>query len=431
MASMESSGPVLPGTVPAYDLRVTIQDAEPPIWRRLQVPESLTVAEFHLAVQAAYGWEDCHLYAVRCLDRQGQPRVIVGPDREAEDLDAEPPSGVVLSELLDASKPRTAAMEYEYDFGDGWIHDVELLGPAQLAAGTIACVDGVGRGPVEDSGGPRGYREFVQILQDKSHAEYDDASHYLFVMTGEFAPYFDAAAFDPDVANRKLRLLSLRLWPQPLTDEERDAVLLPVRWLLEQASPDGLELTKEGYLKPALVKRAMDELGWSDPIMGKGNREINALPVLALRQHLMDWKLLRSSRGKLILSPRGRRGLQRPGDLWDYVADEIGRPKHDAVKLATRLYIEWHLSGIAPPSNRRVEVIRNALVATGFVTRSGHPIPESWAAEINQTVRTTLRCLNLLTPGRPRGQRAFGERKLLTDGGLKFLLEVERILAAD
>ncbi|MDP9984621.1 hypothetical protein J2W14_004048 [Pseudarthrobacter oxydans] len=100
-----------------------------------------------------------------------------------------------------------------------------------------------------------------------------------------------------------------------------------------------MDLTKDGYLKPAMVQRATDELGWSDPIMGKGNREINARPVLVLRQHLMDWKLLRRSGGKLVLTPQG---LQRPGDLRDYMVEEIARPKHDAVKLTTRLYAEWH-----------------------------------------------------------------------------------------
>lgn len=339
------SVPSLPASVPAYDLRVSFQDTEPEIWRRLLVPESLTVAEFHLAVQAAFGWEDRHLFAVRCVDLHGRPRVIVGPDGEAEDLDAEQASAVVLSELLDASKPGSAAFEYGY----------------------------------------------------------------LHAMTGEFAFYFDAAAFDLDAANRKLRLLSLRQWPQALTDEERDGVLRPVRWLLEQASPDGVDLTKDGYLKPA-------------------NREINARPVLVLRQHLMDWKLLRRSGGKLVLTPRGRRGLQRPGDLWDYMVEEIARPKHDAVKLTTRLYAEWHLSGIAPPFNWRVEVIRDALVATGFVTRSGHPIPEQWAAEINQTVRASLGCLNLMTPAGSLQERARGKRALLSDGGQKFLLEVQGLL---
>ena len=48
-------------TVPASDLRVSIQDTEPEIWRRLSVPETITVPDLHRVLQAAVGWEDRHL----------------------------------------------------------------------------------------------------------------------------------------------------------------------------------------------------------------------------------------------------------------------------------------------------------------------------------------------------------------------------------
>lgn len=134
----------LSGTVPAFDLRISITDTEPLIWRRVQVPATLMIAEFHLAVQAAFGWENTHLYAIRCVDRAGKARSIIGPDEATEELDAEAASGVVLSELLDAQKPGTA-LEYEYDFGDSWTHHVELLGAVELPAGELACVDGARR----------------------------------------------------------------------------------------------------------------------------------------------------------------------------------------------------------------------------------------------------------------------------------------------
>ncbi len=56
MATMQPAG-----TVPAFDLRISIEDTEPLIWRRLKVPVTLTVAEFHLVIQAAFGWENRHL----------------------------------------------------------------------------------------------------------------------------------------------------------------------------------------------------------------------------------------------------------------------------------------------------------------------------------------------------------------------------------
>ncbi|MFC9336178.1 plasmid pRiA4b ORF-3 family protein [Arthrobacter sp. NPDC057009] len=409
--------------VPAFDLRVSIQGTDPEIWRRLQLPADLTVPQFHLAVQAAFGWEDRHLYGIRYADRKGKPAVLAGPDYETEEAEAAAVSRVVLSDLLDAKQPGRSRIEYEYDFGDCWTHEVELLGAVDLAAGELVCLEGASRGPVEDSGGAAGYIRLVQILADGNHAEYADADSWVFQLTGLSGRQFDASAFDVHNVNRKLRNLSLQWWPQPLTDEDRDAVLRPVRWLLEQASPDGVELTKDGYLKPALVRRALEELGWSDLVVGKANREAHAVPVMELREHVIKWRLLRKLKGRLVLTPAGRRALERPADLWDLVIDKIGRPEHDAVYLVTRLYAFWHLTGIAPPWNRKVEAIRAALEAAGFVTRSGHAIPEAWASDINQTVRRALGCLQLMEP-RETGWR----QRLLTDGGVKFFLEVSQVL---
>ena len=409
--------------VPAFDLRVSIQGTDPEIWRRLQLPADLTVPQFHLAVQAAFGWEDRHLYGIRYVDLKGKPAVLAGPDFETEEAEAAAVSGVVLSDLLDAKQPGRSRIEYEYDFGDCWTHEVELLGAVDLAAGELVCMEGASRGPVEDSGGAAGYTRLVQILADRNHAEYADADSWVFQLTGQIGPQFDASAFDVHNVNRKLRNLSLQWWPQPLTDEDRDAVLRPVRWLLEQASPDGVELTKDGYLKPAMVLRALEELGWSNLVVGKANREAHAVPVMELREHVIKWRLLRKLKGRLVLTPAGRRALERPADLWDLVIDKIGRPEHDAVYLVTRLYAFWHLTGIAPPWNRKVEAIRAALEAAGFVTRSGHAIPEAWASDINQTVRRALGCLHLMEARETRWRQ-----RLLTDGGVKFFLEVSQVL---
>jgi len=406
------------GTVPGLDLRISIEDSEPLIWRRLHLPETLSIDRFHLAVQAAFGWENRHLYGVRGTDRAGRERRIVGVDDEAEDLQAEPASTVVLSELLNPQKPGTS-FDYDYDFGDSWTHRVELVGAAELQPGEMLCVEGARRGAIEDSGGPHGYRQLLEAVQDPSHPDHREATSWAYDMTGLYGHRFDPSAFDLHAANRKLRTLSLQWWPQPLGDPERDGVLRPVRWLLQEASGDGVELTKDGYLKPALVKRAMEELGWADATVGKGNRETNARQVAELRQHLMDWKLLSKRKDRLVLSPRGRRGLERPEELWDYVVDQIARPQHPGVYLVTLLRAHWHLTGIEPPYAFQAENIGEDLRMAGMVTRSGDPIPEEWAADINRTVRWTLECLHLTEPARD-----FMAPPLLTDGGVKFFLDV-------
>ena len=51
-------------------LKVTLRGTRPPVWRRLLIPSTMTLAELHQAIQAAMGWEDCHLHAFDIAGRQ-------------------------------------------------------------------------------------------------------------------------------------------------------------------------------------------------------------------------------------------------------------------------------------------------------------------------------------------------------------------------
>jgi hypothetical protein len=154
---------------------------------------------------------------------------------------------------------------------------------------------------------------------------------------------------------------------------------------------------------------------------GKGNREINAPDVLNLRQRLLDWKLLRKRNGRLLLGPMGKLGLAEPDVLWDHMVDVMGDPKHDAVKLMTRLSAHWLVQGSAPSYSLRHEVVIAALEASGFVNRSGEPIPEEWVWDLDRKVRESMDCLQLTDAG-PRFRLRKEEP---TDGGLKFLLQLQ------
>jgi hypothetical protein len=244
-------------TVPGFDLRITIQGTEPEIWRRLKLPETVTVPEFHRVVQAAFGWENRHLYGIRCTDLRGEGRVIVGPDEAAEDIGAEPASGVVLFELLDAQRTGPANFEYEYDFGDAWTHTVEVMGPAELPAGTLRGTDGANRGPVEDSGGPHGYRRVIEVLADPGAPGIQ--GHCRLVQVGH-------RRGPGDLHSYRVR----RQCPQRPAGRARPAALAGAAHgrrdrrrrpsgplVLSQVPADGLPLTQDGYLKPAFVKESL------------------------------------------------------------------------------------------------------------------------------------------------------------------------------
>lgn len=45
-----------------YQLKATIVETKPPVWRRVVVAEDITLSGLHDVLQAAFGWWDCHLH---------------------------------------------------------------------------------------------------------------------------------------------------------------------------------------------------------------------------------------------------------------------------------------------------------------------------------------------------------------------------------
>ena len=409
--------------VGAYDLRVSIQDSEPEIWRRLQVPETITVPELHRVLQTAFGWENRHLFGIRCVDRLGQPRVVIGPDDAAEEMGDEPASGVVLTELLDAQQAGPSTLEYEYDFGDAWTHEVKVMGPAELPAGAVRCIGGANRGPVEDAGGTSGYARLIEALADPSDEEHQELSDWYKFATGQDAGTFEPYAFDAAALNNRLDELAKRLWPEPPTDDEVAAVVRPAQWLLTQAGTDGLPLTQDGYLKPAVVSEAVRALEWSYRWPGAANRESQTRPVLLLRQQLQAWKLLRKSKGKLILSPAGRKLHDGGRPLWDYLVKAVAFPADQSTAVVTRVVVHWLLEGPTPSWEERARIIADTLTVAGFRMEDGGRVRRDAAQDSYLEVRWMLDCLQLKVP-----ERTFSDEPALTDGGRKFLLQVQELL---
>ena len=112
---------IQPQTV--YQLKVTLKDIDPPIWRRLLVSSYDTLFDLHEVLQLSMGWMDSHLHEFTKDDIHYSP-----PDPEADrhnDILPVNSKKTRLSKLL--SKPGDT-IEYLYDFGDGWEHEILLEG---------------------------------------------------------------------------------------------------------------------------------------------------------------------------------------------------------------------------------------------------------------------------------------------------------------
>ena len=144
-----------------FELTITLTDAGVDIERRVLVPEHYALADLHLIIQAAMGWTDAHLHEFTAGDgtSYGDPYL--------DDLDYADESDTLLRDVLHSPGD---ALRYVYDFGDYWVHRVELAAiRAAEAAAAPACIDGRGACPPEDCGGVSGYRELREVLADPQH----------------------------------------------------------------------------------------------------------------------------------------------------------------------------------------------------------------------------------------------------------------------
>lgn len=168
--------------------RITLNEIEPPIWRIIDVPETYSFWDLHVAIQDSMGWLDYHLHSFNPLRRRGRIYSKVGiPDDEFDDgrvAGWEVPVSNYFMEVGDT-------LEYEYDFGDGWCHEVILVG-ILLKDPTLkypVCVDGRRACPPEDCGGIGGYEELLEVLADSSHEEYEGMVEWLKGHAKNYWPY--------------------------------------------------------------------------------------------------------------------------------------------------------------------------------------------------------------------------------------------------
>ncbi|WP_162144867.1 plasmid pRiA4b ORF-3 family protein [Arthrobacter castelli] len=402
----------------SLDLSITIVGTEPEIRCDLRVPASAALSDLHRAIQRAFGWEDRHLHAFTVTDPTGRRRSFTTDEETVMELQMEFDTAVAIGDITDGPG---SVVSYEYDFGDGWDHQITVTGDAVAPAGQFSCLDGANRGPVEDSGGIGGYRQLCEILADVTHPQYRQMADWYTFVTGHSAFSFDPSEFDIEQVNGKLERLSLQVNGAKPTPEEISAVVRPARWLLQRVGTEGLELTKDGYLKPAVVAEIMSGLGWERQWPGKHNRETQTLPVWELRTRMQQWKLLRKYKGKLLRTPAARKIADDDAALWDHLASAVATEKHPAVEATSRVVVAWLLADQLPPWRSVGDAVAQVLMAEGFGSPDGGPVSEAAGLDLFHAVRGGLVSLGVFGP-----ECGVLAPRVPSPGGLKFLMDVRR-----
>jgi hypothetical protein len=179
-----------------YQFKITLLGTMPPIWRRIQV-QDCTLDKLHEHIQTAMGWTNSHMHQFEINGkRYGDTEFINDGFDDSECVDS---TRITLGQLVPETKKRFA-INYEYDFGDGWEHEVVFEGtpPFDPKVKYPVCLAGERACPPEDCGGVWGYYDFLKAIHNPKHEDHADMLEWI-------GGSFDPEAFDVKQATKDMR----------------------------------------------------------------------------------------------------------------------------------------------------------------------------------------------------------------------------------
>lgn len=178
---------------------ITLQDTNPKVWRRILIPENYNFYQFHMAIQGAFGWSNCHLFQF-CENDIMDEKIISIPYEDMME------GGIKVkhakSKLVrSVFKKRADRYSYIYDFGDDWLHEVIFEKKVTEAVAVPYCIESANACPPDDVGGTGGYEQMKQAFIDNDMDEIESYCQWLGLEKGE--------RWRPDFCSR--REINLRL----------------------------------------------------------------------------------------------------------------------------------------------------------------------------------------------------------------------------
>jgi hypothetical protein len=173
-----------------------LRRTKPKVWRRVLVPQTITLLQLHLVIQAAFGWGHSHLHEFIAAD---------GERYGTADPMYDSPGSIKSEKVRLTTVLRTTTLSYVYDFGDYWDHriTIEKTHSADPLMTLPFCIGGAGATPPEDCGGIPGYDDFVQAMSDPNHPEHAHLAEWVGLDS------WDARAFDSTEVNDRLAEIKL------------------------------------------------------------------------------------------------------------------------------------------------------------------------------------------------------------------------------
>jgi hypothetical protein len=262
----------MPAPKSIYQIKITLNDSKPPIWRRILVADTTTLSKLHDILQTVMGWTNSHLHHFIINEEfYGEPS-----DDEFGDMGTKNEARFKLNQLVSRAGFK---FRYEYDFGDSWLHDlvVEKILPAEKEAQYPVCIAGKRACPPEDVGGVWGYADFLKVISSPKHPEHNETMEWV---GGDFDP----ERFNLEHVNEGLRHpRRARMDEQDLPEPE----LLPGEEVLVKIAnwAGGLDEKQVSQIESLAVRRDMVTfLNYLKEKRPVGTQSTGNLPLKAVRE---------------------------------------------------------------------------------------------------------------------------------------------------
>ncbi len=183
----------------AFIFKIQIKDiTHPPVWRRIIIPEHFSFLQFHEVIQAAFGWQDYHLF--QFCDKEYNSTLTIGiPDPDFDEFNTQDSETIYVNELFSLAGQK---LNYIYDFGDSWVHQLKLEKITDDKLLKADVLNGKGACPPEDCGGVHGYMQLKELMLNPKDPEYKSTRAWLGLKKNET---WDADLFDLEKAWEAVR----------------------------------------------------------------------------------------------------------------------------------------------------------------------------------------------------------------------------------
>ncbi len=154
-------------------LEITLPDCHVAVSRTIVVPIDTPLNALHVIIQKTMGWRNVHTHEFQTRTKRYGQKMYRGDDIENENF-------CILNHLVNASRK---TFNYVYDLGEEWVHKVKAVDldcKLTKSRRLFSCIAGKGACPPEDVGGPGGYKEFCENINDATSAQYAEMREWAY-----------------------------------------------------------------------------------------------------------------------------------------------------------------------------------------------------------------------------------------------------------